>query len=40
MVVFGSGNGCRMRRKTPYPSWGAGLGSCRPYKTRQRRIRH
>ncbi|ESE18998.1 hypothetical protein HMPREF1618_02820 [Escherichia coli 908691] len=28
-----------MRRKTPYPSYGSVLGSCRPDKTRQRRIR-
>ncbi|HIF7784108.1 TPA: hypothetical protein ACX4JD_003446, partial [Escherichia coli] len=38
-AVFGSDNGCRMRRKTPYPSYGSVLGSCRPDKTRQRRIR-
>ena len=72
MVVFGSGNGCRMRRerlirpgglgldlvglirrvsvasgteyrmrrKTPYQAYGSVLGSCRPDKARQRRIRH
>ncbi|KEL92966.1 hypothetical protein AC09_2328 [Escherichia coli 6-175-07_S3_C1] len=28
-----------MRRKTPYPSYGSVLGTCRPDKTRQRRIR-
>ncbi|OKT96509.1 ribonucleoside diphosreductase, partial [Escherichia coli] len=25
---------------TPYPSYGSVLGTCRPDKTRQRRIRH
>ncbi|OKT95558.1 ribonucleoside diphosreductase [Escherichia coli] len=35
-----SGTECRMRRKTPYPAYGSVLGSCRPDKTRQRRIRH
>ncbi|MDN1932224.1 hypothetical protein FCZ43_23915, partial [Escherichia coli] len=34
-----SGTECRMRRKTPYPAYGSVLGSCRPDKTRQRRIR-
>ena len=40
VVVFGSDNGCRVQRKTPYPSYGSVRGTCRPDKTRQRRIRH
>ncbi|HHU3369980.1 TPA: hypothetical protein ACUBEX_003059, partial [Escherichia coli] len=39
-VSVASGTECRMRRKTPYPAYGSVLGSCRPDKARQRRIRH